>query len=217
MKKNNFDSSQHIRQKKEFEKIFEKGFRLYGGFFVFRTIVIDQDKSQLAIIVPKRFGNAVYRNKMRRVIKELFRHQFFPCSVAILVSQNKVFPNEQVANFELKKAFALLSDPFLVQQLSVGENISVKHTQFSLKHLSIFSKCAFRLIYYYRKFLSKSLTPSCRFTPSCSVYAMEAFRVHGFWRGLSLTTLRLLKCHPFSHQSGFDPIPYRKKQKKKAP
>ncbi|MGL4394858.1 MAG: membrane protein insertion efficiency factor YidD [Brevinema sp.] len=73
------------------------------------------------------------------------------------------------------------------------------------------------IIYMYRRFVSPSLNPACRFTPSCSVYGMEAFRVHGFWRGLSLTCSRVLRCQPFNNESGFDPVPYRKKQKKKAP
>ncbi|MGL4562135.1 MAG: membrane protein insertion efficiency factor YidD [Brevinema sp.] len=82
--------------------------------------------------------------------------------------------------------------------------------------MSLWTKLCFWLVYSYRKFASRLLTPSCRFNPSCSVYAMEAFRVHGFLNGLLLTFARLLKCHPFSHKKGFDPIPYRKK-KKKAP
>ena len=46
----------------------------------------------------------------------------------------------------------------------------------------------------------------CRFTPSCSSYALEAFEVHGTGRGLWLTVRRLLRCRPFG-PSGFDPVP----------
>ncbi|HSM64927.1 MAG TPA: membrane protein insertion efficiency factor YidD [Ilumatobacteraceae bacterium] len=46
----------------------------------------------------------------------------------------------------------------------------------------------------------------CRFYPTCSVYAHEAYDVHGFGRGSWLTVRRLLRCRPFG-PSGFDPVP----------
>ncbi|HEX3087607.1 MAG TPA: membrane protein insertion efficiency factor YidD [Ilumatobacteraceae bacterium] len=46
----------------------------------------------------------------------------------------------------------------------------------------------------------------CRFTPSCSSYALEALTVHGSGRGLWLTLRRFLRCRPFG-PSGYDPVP----------
>ena len=46
----------------------------------------------------------------------------------------------------------------------------------------------------------------CRFTPSCSAYAVESLEVHGTGRGLWLTVRRLLRCRPFG-PSGWDPVP----------
>lgn len=46
----------------------------------------------------------------------------------------------------------------------------------------------------------------CRFTPSCSAYAAEAYEVHGAARGSWLTVRRLLRCRPFG-PSGYDPVP----------
>ena len=48
----------------------------------------------------------------------------------------------------------------------------------------------------------------CRFYPSCSNYAVEAFTVFGFWRGLSLTARRLVRCRPFGPH-GVDLVPVR--------
>lgn len=46
----------------------------------------------------------------------------------------------------------------------------------------------------------------CRFDPSCSHYAIGAYRVHGPVRGTWLTARRLLRCHPFC-EGGYDPVP----------
>lgn len=46
----------------------------------------------------------------------------------------------------------------------------------------------------------------CRFTPSCSVYAREAFAAHGALRGTGLALRRLSRCHPWGG-AGYDPVP----------
>ncbi len=48
--------------------------------------------------------------------------------------------------------------------------------------------------------------PSCRFTPSCSEYAIEALRKHGALKGLWYALRRVVRCQPFS-KGGYDPVP----------
>lgn len=62
------------------------------------------------------------------------------------------------------------------------------------------------LIELYRNMISPMRLPTCRFTPTCSQYAVEALTNHGLLRGSWLTTVRLLKCGPW-HHGGWDPIP----------
>lgn len=57
----------------------------------------------------------------------------------------------------------------------------------------------------YRAAVSPFLGNCCRFTPSCSHYAEEAFQKKGWAAGALLSARRLLKCHPF-HSGGFDPV-----------
>ena len=64
------------------------------------------------------------------------------------------------------------------------------------------------IIRLYQRFLSPLLGPRCRFSPSCSTYAIEALACHGLGRGVGLTVWRLLRCHPFS-AGGYDPVPER--------
>ncbi|MBR7120860.1 MAG: membrane protein insertion efficiency factor YidD [Lentisphaeria bacterium] len=62
------------------------------------------------------------------------------------------------------------------------------------------------LIRIYQKAISPWLPCQCRFTPSCSHYAAEAFKKRGFWMGMVLTAWRLMRCQPFA-KSGHDPVP----------
>ncbi len=61
-------------------------------------------------------------------------------------------------------------------------------------------------IWAYRIVLGPWLGGRCRFYPSCSQYALDAYRVHGPIRGSWLTARRLARCHPLGGR-GFDPVP----------
>jgi len=61
-------------------------------------------------------------------------------------------------------------------------------------------------IYFYKGAISPLTPPSCRFTPSCSTYALEAIRKHGPFKGFYLALRRILRCHPWGG-SGYDPVP----------
>ncbi len=65
------------------------------------------------------------------------------------------------------------------------------------------------LIKLYRKFISPLKPPCCRFTPTCSAYAVEAFEKWGFICGFGLTVWRILRGNPFC-RGGNDPVPERK-------
>jgi putative membrane protein insertion efficiency factor len=62
------------------------------------------------------------------------------------------------------------------------------------------------LIKGYRMFISPLFPPTCRFQPTCSMYAIEAIERFGVWRGGWMATRRILRCHPF-HPGGYDPVP----------
>lgn len=58
----------------------------------------------------------------------------------------------------------------------------------------------------YQLALSPFFGQQCRFTPTCSQYAIEALQTHGSAKGLWLTLKRVMRCHPW-HAGGHDPIP----------
>ena len=61
-------------------------------------------------------------------------------------------------------------------------------------------------IRFYQKYLSPLKPPTCRFTPTCSQYAIEAIRKHGPFKGFALAVWRILRCNPWGG-SGYDPVP----------
>ena len=58
----------------------------------------------------------------------------------------------------------------------------------------------------YQITLSPLLGQNCRFTPTCSQYAIAAIQKHGAFRGAYYASMRLLRCHPFC-AGGYDPVP----------
>ncbi|MDZ4847078.1 MAG: membrane protein insertion efficiency factor YidD [Chitinophagales bacterium] len=72
--------------------------------------------------------------------------------------------------------------------------------------LKIPATIAILLIKIYQRVISPYLMSSCRYTPSCSEYGVEAFRKHGFFKGGYLTLKRILSCHPWGGH-GYDQVP----------
>jgi putative membrane protein insertion efficiency factor len=61
-------------------------------------------------------------------------------------------------------------------------------------------------VYVYKYAISPITPATCRFTPTCSEYAVQALKKHGPWKGLRLAVRRIFRCHPWGG-SGYDPVP----------
>jgi putative membrane protein insertion efficiency factor len=69
----------------------------------------------------------------------------------------------------------------------------------------VFRTLGITVIKGYRRVVSPVLPPSCRFTPSCSLYTLQAVEKYGLLRGGLMGAWRVLRCNPFSN-GGFDPV-----------
>jgi uncharacterized protein len=72
---------------------------------------------------------------------------------------------------------------------------------------TVATRVALGALRFYKAYLSLLVGGSCRFEPTCSMYAYEAVERFGVARGSWLTLRRLLRCHPFSGKFGYDPVP----------
>jgi uncharacterized protein len=72
--------------------------------------------------------------------------------------------------------------------------------------LKILSLPFILLIKLYQWIISPLLGPKCRFTPTCSQYAVEALKKHGVFKGTWLALKRISRCHPWGGH-GYDPVP----------
>ena len=62
-------------------------------------------------------------------------------------------------------------------------------------------------IRFYRRYISPMHQPCCRFTPTCSTYALQAIERYGALKGGYLALRRILRCHPFYKGNLNDPVP----------
>jgi putative membrane protein insertion efficiency factor len=69
-----------------------------------------------------------------------------------------------------------------------------------------FCRLVILILKFYRYAISPLLPPGCRYTPTCSVYAIEAIQQFGVLKGSILGLKRISRCHPFT-PGGYDPLP----------
>ena len=66
-------------------------------------------------------------------------------------------------------------------------------------------KVAIAIIKFYRKYISPLFPPTCRFIPTCSEYALQAYGKYGFFKATGLVIWRILRCNPLC-KGGYDPL-----------
>ena len=71
---------------------------------------------------------------------------------------------------------------------------------------TLLARVMLALIWFYRNCISPLTPPTCRYTPTCSQYAVEAIKKYGPFKGGWMAFRRIMRCHPFGG-SGYDPVP----------
>ena len=157
----------------------------------------EADVSRILVSVPKRyFKRAVKRNLLKRRIRESYRLQKDLLPVPVDIAR---FPVPGPRSPSLRR------DLRRHDRRSDGRGRQNRIGMPGwLKNVLIFPFVF--LIKFYQVCVSPFTPPACRFTPTCSQYALEAFRKYGPFKGLYLSVRRILRCHPWGG-SGYDPVP----------
>ena len=193
------------------------------------------DQAQVAVmtsVAKRRFKHAVDRNRIKRMTRAAYRLHKEPlwqaatqhhCTVRLaLQSVAKTRPTYPEIEQAVERAVARIvkeiekenqTPPDAASSTDRQEQTTKASAEQAKQDDSQQLSLAVRLLSYpvkfYRHFISPLLPPSCRFTPTCSQYALEALRVHGALKGSCLTIWRLLRCNPFNRHVGYDPVPPR--------
>ena len=187
------------------------------------------DQAQVAVmtsVAKRRFKHAVDRNRIKRMTRTAYRLHKEPlwqaatqyhCTVRLaLQSVAKTMPTYPEIAQAVERAVARIvkeiekANPTTPDRQEQTTKASAEQAkQDNSQQLSLAVRLLSYPVKFYRHFISPLLPPSCRFTPTCSQYALEALRVHGALKGSCLTIWRLLRCNPFNRHVGYDPVPPR--------
>ena len=183
-----FKKADRILKRSEFMTLARHGRKLQNDVFIAVVLPGATDRSRLGITVTRKVGNAVRRNRIKRLVREFFRRQQY----------------QQTGNWDIniiaKKRAAGLRGNSSTQTTWRG---ILNQTNADRNILGVILRA---LIWVYKLTLSPVLGANCRFYPSCSDYALEALSRYGPFRGAFMMVKRILRCHPF-HPGGVDPVP----------
>ena len=177
---------------------------------------LEADASILISVSKRRFKRAVKRNRVKRQIREAYRvnkHELLnalaekKCRLAIaFIYLSDQLTESSVIEERVKTALARIVEKVTVSDANMAAVRCGCSGNPSEAMKRLLSYLLLLPIYFYRKCISPMTSPSCRFTPTCSQYAVEAIKKHGPFKGLYLAVKRILRCHPWGG-SGYDPVP----------
>ena len=178
---NGLPRSRRLHLKRDFERIIQSGLKYHtSGLVLWGEVSHQAGPTRFAVVVSKKLGPAVVRNRTKRILREAFRTlpvRLKPGANLIVKPQD----SEKLSNVQAAR-MALMS---LCEKAALLGLFSVAYA------------CVRPLL---------GPRNVCRFTPSCSQYARLALQKHGAFKGSWLACKRVLKCHPF-HAGGYDPVP----------
>lgn len=188
------------------------------------------EQAQVAVmtsVAKRRFKHAVDRNRIKRMTRAAYRlHKAslwqattqHHCTIRVaLQSVAKTMPTYPELEQAVERAIARIvkeiekANPTspATEPATDRQEQTAQAEQDDSQQLSLAVRLLSYPVKFYRHFISPLQPPSCRFTPTCSQYALEALRVHGALKGSWLTIWRLLRCNPFNRHVGYDPVPPR--------
>jgi len=181
-------------RRNDFQQVLKGGTKMESeGFSIYYSKDVSGQK--LGFILPKEYGGAVVRNRVRRAIQDEFIKimRGVDSDIWIIV---RFYARDERVNLTRKRIASIRSDFGNAVNKIIGHNLG--NYNGSKNRLSIINGIFILPIKAYQLFISPIFPPSCRFTPSCSEYAIVALKKYGIFFGSIKAMWRLLRCNPLS-------------------
>lgn len=197
----------HVKKNSDYKLIYRNGKSYANRYLIMYVMKNNGTGNRFGISVSKKVGNSVVRHRVTRLIRESYRlsEEMFNSGLDIVVvartnAKGRSFEEIESAILHLANLHKILVEE-KCKEWDLSINIDSRDNTVIIKKIMIF------IIKVYQKYISplKKIS-SCRFTPTCSTYALEAIEKHGAIKGTYLMIIRIIKCNPFS-KGGYDPVP----------
>ena len=187
-----FPRERKLKGQKAFERLFKEGC-FSKAPHLYLVSEGSEDGWKIAVVARKKdYPKAYMRNRVKRRLREVVRlnQACYRPFAGVLVAKRGL----------LELSFGKIEEEWLAvcQKAGiVGE---------ALPKPSLGARALMALVRFYRNCVSPLFPPCCRFTPTCSQYALESLGKHGFFKGTYLAAWRILRCNPWN-RGGYDPVP----------
>jgi putative membrane protein insertion efficiency factor/ribonuclease P protein component len=188
-----------LRRSADFRRVSAQGKTTRLGGLRLQWLRNNTDRNRYGVAATTATGGAVVRNRIRRWSRELLRRWDGQLAQG--------FDIVVLASVEIPRRVSSSSpSPCLPASSAAGLRRAVLSGEDGPSRLAALPALpAIGLLKFYRRFISPYSPPSCRFTPTCSRYAIDALRRYGLLRGGWLAIWRILRCNPFT-RGGYDPL-----------
>jgi len=209
-----FPAKERLTERNQFVRVLRNGGKIASGNVILYYLKVEDDSKKLGLIVGRSAGKAVARNRVKRIFREVYRHNKhrLPKGYWMILGYTGAGGEGKLTGASRKEALRRLrvEAEGLLAGLAeeTGNRREEGEREAKIDGNPRWSGWTYGLftspIRFWQIAVAKLFPPSCRFYPSCSDYALKALAKYGPVRGTSKAVWRVLRCNPFS-AGGYDP------------